>query len=324
MTERSSKNSAYGLLKYISRQPLSVSRWIARILALIINIFKVSKTSDVIRLNLEISLSELSTQERERITRAAIRNELMSYFEFFSIWGSTNQKNIERVHKVIGEDLLHDALAQNKGLVLIVPHFGTWEIMNAYVAQFTSMTIMYKPVKNQAADQFVRAARSREQANLVPTDESGVRQIFKALKQGGTTVILPDHTPNVGGEYIPYFGVPLATSNLSAKLIQKTKARALFLYALRNENAGFDIHIEAIDEKIYQGDANQGTGIIINTIENLIQRHPEHYHWSYKRFRAHEDLGNIYKLDHNQALSKVNQLRTSNPAPIEPSLESVI
>ena len=323
MTERSSKNSAYGLLKYISRQPLSVSRWIARILALIVNIFKVSKTSDVIRLNLEISLSELSTQERERITRAAIRNELMSYFEFFSIWGSSNQKNIERVHKVIGEDLLHDALAQNKGLVLIVPHFGTWEIMNAYVAQFTSMTIMYKPVKNQAADQFVRAARSREQANLVPTDESGVRQIFKALKQGGTTVILPDHTPNVGGEYIPYFDVPLATSNLSAKLIQKTKARALFLYALRNENAGFDIHIEAIDEEIYQGDANQGTGIIINTIENLIQRHPEHYHWSYKRFRAHEDLGNIYKLDHDQALSKVNQLRTSNLAPVEPSLESV-
>lgn len=323
MTERSSKNSAYGLLKYISRQPLSVSRWIARILALIVNIFKVSKTSDVIRLNLEISLSELSTQERERITRAAIRNELMSYFEFFSIWGSSNQKNIERVHKVIGEDLLHDALAQNKGLVLIVPHFGTWEIMNAYVAQFTSMTIMYKPVKNQAADQFVRAARSREQANLVPTDESGVRQIFKALKQGGTTVILPDHTPNVGGEYIPYFGVPLATSNLSAKLIQKTKARALFLYALRNENAGFDIHIEAIDEEIYQGDANQGTGIIINTIENLIQRHPEHYHWSYKRFRAHEELGNIYKLDHDQALSKVNQLRTSNLAPVEPSPESV-
>ncbi|UXI52315.1 lysophospholipid acyltransferase family protein [Acinetobacter variabilis] len=323
MTERSSKNSAYGLLKYISRQPLSVSRWIARILALIVNIFKVSKTSDVIRLNLEISLSELSNQERERITRAAIRNELMSYFEFFSIWGSSNQKNIERVHKVIGEDLLHEALAQNKGLVLIVPHFGTWEIMNAYIAQFTSMTIMYKPVKNQAADQFVRAARSREQANLVPTDESGVRQIFKALKQGGTTVILPDHTPNVGGEYIPYFGVPLATSNLSAKLIQKTKARALFLYALRNEDAGFDIHIEAIDEEIYQRDANQGTGIIINTIENLIQRHPEHYHWSYKRFRAHEDLGNIYKLDHDQALSKVNQLRTSNPAPVKLSVESV-
>lgn len=53
---------------------------------------------------------------------------------------------------------------------------------------------LYKPVKNADADRFVREARSREQANLVPTDESGVRQIFKALKQGETTVILPDHT----------------------------------------------------------------------------------------------------------------------------------
>ena len=100
--------------------------------------------------------------------------------------------------------------------------------MNAWCAQFTSMTILYKPVKNADADRFVREARSREQANLVPTDESGVRQIFKALKQGETTVILPDHTPNVGGDMVNYFGVPLASSNLSAKLIQKLKQKLCF------------------------------------------------------------------------------------------------
>lgn len=33
--------------------------------------------------------------------------------------------------------------------------------------------------KNEDADRFVREARSREQANLVPTDETGVRQILK-------------------------------------------------------------------------------------------------------------------------------------------------
>ena len=255
-------------------------------------------------------MSELSTQERERITRAAIRNELMSYFEFFSIWGSTNQKNIERVHKVIGEDLLHDALAQNKGLVLIVPHFGTWEIMNAYIAQFTSMTIMYKPVKNQAADQFVRAARSREQANLVPTNDSGIRQIFKALKQGGTTVILPDHTPHLGGEMIHYFGLPLESSNLSAKLIQKTKAKALFLYAIRNDTHGFDMYIEPMPESIYQGTANDGTHVIHQEIENLIHRFPEHYHWSYKRFKANPELRNLYNLPHEQAIQLVTKVRT--------------
>lgn len=309
MNDQASKNSMYGLLNFASRLPLSILRGFSQGLAGLVNVFHITKTSKIIRLNLKITLPELSDQERERITRQAIRNELMSYFEFFHIWGSSNQKNIQRIHNISGEHLLHEALAENKGAVLIVPHFGTWEIMNAYIAQFTPMTIMYKPVKDPAADTFVREARSRENAHLVPTDESGVRQIFKALKQGGTTVILPDHTPNVGGEYIPYFGVPLATSNLSAKLIQKTKAKALFLYAKRNANQGFDMCIESISDEIYSCDANQGTQIILSKLKDLVQLHPEHYHWSYKRFKAHLELGRIYDMDEAQALAKIQKVR---------------
>ncbi|ANF82184.1 lipid A biosynthesis acyltransferase [Acinetobacter sp. NCu2D-2] len=312
MNKQESKNSLYGLLNFVSRLPLQILRGFARGLAGLVNIFHITKTSKIIRLNLKITLPELSDQQREAITRQAIRNELMSYFEFFSIWGSTNQKNIDRIHHISGEHLLHDALAAKKGVVLIVPHFGTWEVMNAYIAQFTPMTIMYKPVKDESADRFVREARSRENAHLVPTDESGVRQIFKALKQGGTTVILPDHTPNVGGEYIPYFGVPLATSNLSAKLIQKTKAKVLFLHAKRNSNQGFDMSIEPISDAIYDCDANTGTQIILEALKALIQRHPEHYHWSYKRFKAHPKLGRIYDIDENLALEKIDAIRKEN------------
>ena len=309
MTDTTPPNATYRLLKFVSRQPIQISRFIARALAGLVNLLKLSKTSDTIRLNLQIALPELTSEQHEQIIQRAIRNELTSYFEFFSIWGADNKKNIARIHSITGEQLLKDALKAPEGLVLIVPHFGTWEIMNAYLAQFTQMTILYKPVKNEAANQFVRAARSREQANLVPTDESGVRQIFKALKQGGTTVILPDHTPNVGGEMIPYFGVPLATSNLSAKLIQKTKAKTLFLYAMRNDNHGFDMHIEPIDERIYQGNANEGTGVIFEAIENLIRRYPEHYHWSYKRFKANPELENIYHLNTDEALKLVAEVR---------------
>lgn len=314
MTEQTPQNTTYRLLKFISRQPIQFSRFIARGLAGLANALKISKTSEAVRLNLRIALPELSDAERERITRQAIRNELMSYFEFFSIWGASNQKNLSRIQHVYGEQHFHDALAENKGLVLIVPHFGTWEIMNGWFAQHTQMTIMYKPVKNAAADAFVRNARSREQAVLVPTDDSGVRQIFKALKQGGTTVILPDHTPNAGGEMIPYFGLPLATSNLSAKLIQKTKAKALFLYAMRNEHDGFDMHIEPMDEAIYQGSANDGSRVIFEAIENLIRRYPEHYHWSYKRFKASPETDAIYHLKMDEAVKLAQSIREKTAA----------
>ncbi len=308
MTKAQEQNSTYRLLRFVSKQPIKLARFFAKGLAGLVNLLKISKNNDALRLNLKIALPELSDERCEVIAKQAVRNELTTYFEFFSIWGSSNQKNIARVQKVHGEHLLHEALAAQKGLVLIVPHFGTWEIMNSYIAQFTEMTIMYKPVKDPGADLFVREARSREGAQLVPTDESGVRQIFKALKQGGTTVILPDHTPKQGGEMIPYFGFPLASSNLSAKLIQKTKAKALLLYAIRNDD-GFDMYIEKISENIYQGTANDGTLVIHQAIEDLIRRHPEHYHWTYKRFKANPELRTLYNLSFNEAVTRLEQLR---------------
>lgn len=308
MTKPQEHNSTYRLLRFISKQPIKFSRFFAKGLAGLVNLLKISKNNDALNLNLKIALPELSNEQLEGIAKQAVRNELMSYFEFFSIWGSTCQKNIQRIQKVHGEHLLHEALAANQGLVLVVPHFGTWEIMNTYLAQFTEMTIMYKPVKDPGADLFVREARSREGANLVPTDESGVRQIFKALKQGGTTVILPDHTPKQGGEMIPYFGFPLASSNLSAKLIQKTKAKSLLLYALRNDD-GFDMYVEKINDVIYQGTANDGTLVIHQAIEELIRRYPEHYHWTYKRFKANPALRPLYDLPFNEALTHLEQLR---------------
>lgn len=308
MTKAQEQNSTYRLLRFVSKQPIKFARFFAKGLAGLVNLLKISKNNDALRLNLKIALPELSDERREIIAKQAVRNELTTYFEFFSIWGSSNQKNIERIQKVYGEHLIHEALAAQKGLVLIVPHFGTWEIMNSYVAQFTEMTIMYKPVKDPGADLFVREARSREGAHLVPTDESGVRQIFKALKQGGTTVILPDHTPKQGGEMIPYFGFPLASSNLSAKLIQKTKAKALLLYAIRNDD-GFDMYIEEMSESIYQGTANDGTLVIHQAIEDLIRRHPEHYHWTYKRFKANPELRTLYNLPFNEAVTRLEQLR---------------
>ncbi|ENW04293.1 lysophospholipid acyltransferase family protein [Acinetobacter beijerinckii] len=309
MTQSKANRRNYALINLISRQPIKLGRLVAGLVAGLVTRLPLSKISKIIRLNIKIALPNLTETEYQQLSAHAIRNELTAYFEFLSIWGASNEKNIKRVQTVVGEQYLHDALAEQKGLVLIVPHFGTWEVMNAWLSQYTQMTILYKPVKNPDADQFVRDARSREQAHLVPTDESGVRQIFKALKQGGTTAILPDHTPDHGGEMIKYFGIPLASSSLSAKLIQKTKAKALLIYAKRNEQDGFDMFIEPIDPRIYEGSAEDGTLVIHQTLEKLIRQYPEHYHWSYKRFSANPALKKIYDIDENNALIKIAEIR---------------
>lgn len=309
MTQSRTISSNYRFIKLLSRQPIQLGRFLARMVAGLVNTFQLSKLSKIISLNIQIAFPDMDQQQRQQLTKKAIRNELTSYFEFLSIWGASNQKNIQRIQKIHGEHYFHDALIEKKGLVLVIPHFGTWEVMNSWLSQYTQMTILYKPVKNPDADQFVRDARSREQAHLVPTDESGVRQIFKALKQGGTTAILPDHTPDHGGDMVDYFGIPLASSSLSAKLIQKTKAKALLLYTMRNDQDGFDMYIESINPQIYEAPAENGTRIIHQSLEQLIQRYPEHYHWSYKRFRANPALKKIYDIDEAEALAQVAKVR---------------
>lgn len=66
--------------------------------------------------------------------------------------------------------------------------------------------IMYKPNKIKGINRYILESRQKTNAVLVPADETGVRAIFKHLKQGGLTVILPDHLPKPsGGIYAHFF-----------------------------------------------------------------------------------------------------------------------
>jgi KDO2-lipid IV(A) lauroyltransferase len=67
--------------------------------------------------------------------------------------------------------------------------------------------------------------------------------------------------------------------------------------------------IEPVAEQIYTGSDEEGTLIIHKMIESLIRKYPQHYHWSYKRFKANPQLNNLYNLPEDEALAKVNQVR---------------
>ena len=295
------------LLTVISKLPLHFLQSFSGFIAYFICHINQAQTIKNAQLNLKIALPQLSEDEFQKIHLQATKNEIKSYCEFLSIWGSSPEKNLSRIQNIVGEHHLHQAISDGKGIVLIVPHFGTWEILNTWLSQYTQLTIMYKPAKNSTADAFVKAARSREQAHLVPTNEVGVREIFKALKKGGTTCILPDHSPDQGVDISPWFGIPLYSSQLSAKLIQKTKAAALLIYALRNQTDGFDVTIEPMPQDIYESE--QGTLCLHQTLEKLITTYPQHYHWTYKRFQASPATRGLYDKPHKIALDIIHDIR---------------
>ncbi len=133
MTEPAPTTALSRLLDFVSRQPLTVARFFAKSLAFLVNTLRLSKTSQTIQLNLQIALPELNSQQREQITQQAIRNELTSYFEFFHIWGSSNQKNIQRIHQVHGLETITRCTGCTKGFGLNCAafwHLGNYECVD--------------------------------------------------------------------------------------------------------------------------------------------------------------------------------------------------
>jgi KDO2-lipid IV(A) lauroyltransferase len=169
--------------------------------------------------------------------------------------------------------------------------------MNSWVSQHAHPVIMYKPSKNKSMDIFVREARTRLSTTLAPTDEKGVKAVFKTLKSGGVSILLPDHTPHDnGGIFAPFFGISVWSGILASKLIQKTKCEVVMLSCTqRRGGQGFKITAEKIDENVYSDDLLTSVTAMNRSVETLIRRNPTQYQWVYKRFKKCETLQNVYQ-----------------------------
>ncbi len=250
-----------------------------------------------VRRNLLIAFPEKSEEERLALAAASLRSQAMSMLEFIKSWGNPPEFSVSQIRTVHGEDIFLEGLKNPKGLIGVIPHFGTWEMMNPWVNQHTAPTIMYKPADDPSLDAFVLAARSRLQATLVPTDERGVRALFRTLKQGGFSAILPDHVPDEsGGILSKFFGHQVLTTTLVSRLAQKTGCGVVMMSCVRcADGDGFDIYFENLPDSIRSSDLQTSVDTLNHAVESLIRRDPIQYQWAYKRFKDAPHFAGIYQ-----------------------------
>lgn len=285
----------YSLLKNFSKLPLRLIQVTARSVGWLLYVSN-SSARRVTEINLKSAYPELSESERDQLTKRSLKSQCMTYAESVKIWGSAPEFALEQIKAVHGEDIFLDALQNPNGTLAVVPHFGTWELMNAWVNLHTAPVIMYKPSKNPDVDRFMLEARQRLNATLVPTDETGVRALFKHLKQGGFAAILPDHVPKEsGGIYSPFFGQNALSSTLLSKLAAKTQCSVIGLSCLRREDlSGFELYVQTLSAEINAKDLQLSVDTLNKEMERMINAAPEQYLWGYKRFRNIEVNKNLY------------------------------
>ncbi len=280
--------------------PLPLLRGLARIVAWIIMRMPNASLVRTIEINTTLTDPALSELQKQNLTKDIVLNQCLSSVESIKSWAMPPQWSIDQICDVHNKHILLEGLANPNGMLAILPHLGTWEMMNAWLNQFGAPTIMYKPVKGKLINEFVLQGRQRLNATLVPTDGSGVKAIFKTLKQGGFSMVLPDHVPEPsGGVIVPFFGIETLTSTLASKLASKTKCALVGVSCIRrNDGRGFDIYCYKLDEPaLYDRDVAKAAFALNQAMEQMINAHFSQYMWGYRRFKKIPNLGNPYRAD---------------------------
>ena len=277
----------------IALLPLSFLQLIASFVSLILSSFN-SSMKRVTSINLKIAYPELSAEDHADLVKKSIQSQCLTYVEFIKCWGMSPEYSLSLLKDVQGEHFFTDALANQKGVIVVVPHLGSWELLNAWLNVYAAPVIMYKPNKVKGANRYVLEAREKFNATLVPTDETGIRAIFKHLKQGGLTVILPDHVPKPsGGIFSNFYGQHALSSTLVSKLASKTQCNVIGLSCIRDTHNSqhFSVICHPLSEDILSKDLQLSVDTLNAEIQKMIDIAPEQYIWSYKRFR--NCLGNV-------------------------------
>ena len=237
-------------------------------------------------INLQICFPDMPLKERKQLARTSVIETVVTVMESGAVWTKKPAEITPYVTSTQGEELIQQALDQKRGVILIVPHLGNWEIANYHISSRYPFMAMYAPVPLPALDKLIFDARSQMDAEFVAADRTGVHALIGFLSKGGLTGVLPDQQPSLkSGVFVPFFTQTALTPVLLSKLIQRTGSAAFGYTCLRNpDNRSFRTVCIPADEAIYDADETVSAAAMNRTIEELIRLAPEQYQWEYKRF----------------------------------------
>ncbi len=197
------------------------------------------------------------------------------------VWLAAHPRVDSLVAEVHGGHLIEDL--GGRGCLALIPHFGNWELLHAWVASRQPLHVMYRPQGRRWLDALLREIRAARASRLLPASRGGVRAALTALRQAAVVAMLPDQVPQRGGTMVRFFGCPARTMTLAARLAMRTGVPVAIAWAERRPDGRFAVHIERLEARrssvqAFMSDVNAA-------IEAVVRRAPEQYQWTYKRFK---------------------------------------
>lgn len=190
-----------------------------------------------------------------------------------------------------GEENIRSALAEGKGVILLLGHLDNWEICNIHASRKYPFHVLGANQRDERINELLAKLRSIGGARNVRKG-SGLKAAIDCLRKGEVLCILHDQDAKDKGIVVPFLGEPASTPTGIVKLAAKFGAAVIPVHIFRNEDgfthtAIFEERLRDPSGKPFGADEELSLRMCNDRISAWILEHPEQWLiWLYPRWAS--------------------------------------
>ena len=197
--------------------------------------------------------------------------------------GGTSPIEVEQQTLVEGLEYLVEGMAAGKGVIMALPHVGSWEYGGAFLAtQDLPMTSVAERLEPPELFEFMVEQRAAMGLTIVPLDGSSGSSIVSTLRRGGLVGLLSDRDLAGNGIEVEFFGeattMPAGPATLALRTGAQLVTGAVYSGPGPDHRAIVEPPLDTTRQGPLRKDVARLTQAIATRFEGLIRRAPEQWH----------------------------------------------
>lgn len=197
--------------------------------------------------------------------------------------GSTSPAEVEQRTFTQGLEYLVDGIAAGRGVIMALPHVGSWEYGGAFLARRDlPMTSVAERIEPPELFDFFVDQRAAMGLSIVPLDASSGSAIVGTLRRGGLVGLLSDRDVLGTGVDVEFFGekttMPAGPATLALRTGASLVTGVVFSGPGRDHRGLVEPPVDTTRRGSLRSDVVRITQEIARRFERWIRRAPDQWH----------------------------------------------
>jgi KDO2-lipid IV(A) lauroyltransferase len=229
-----------------------------------------------------VGAEESDTAVLDRWARRSFRTYARYWVEGARL-PSTSPIEVEERTFVQGLEHLQEGMAAGRGVILVLPHIGSWEFGGAFLAtQDLPMTSVAERIEPPELFEHFMEQRAAMGLTIVPLDASSGSAINRALRAGALVGLLSDRDLVGNGIEVEFFGetttMPPGPATLALRTGCVLTTGAVYSGPGYDHQAVVDAPLDTTRQGTFRQDVTRLTQELATRLEDLIRRAPDQWH----------------------------------------------